>query len=620
VKPRAAARRLPCVSIVSTFDALTLVVACAFVGCGERASPAAPQVAPANVAPAVGFVERGVEAGLAFQMNSLPGESGEHFRFNLYDHGSGLAVADVDGDGFDDVYFLNQFGKNALFKNDGHGRFTDVTAAAGVALGDRVCLGAAFGDACGNGRQDLYVTSVRGGNVFFRNEGGGRFTDVTAESGLSLVAHSESALFFDYDGDGALDLYVTNSAKWTLESDDPAARRFPGKNGLYELAQSAPERNVLYHNDGHGHFTDVTAKAGVGGNGWSADAAAFDYDGDGRLDLFVGDMLGRSTLYRNRGDGTFEDVTDAVLGRTSWGTVGVKAFDYDGDGRLDLMAADMHSDMWMPTTSDEPVIEERRKYASVVGPMVERGLCTPAQERNMIEALHVRPSEVVFGNTLFHNLGGGKFEEVSDKAGVETFWPWGIAAADFDMDGNVDMFLPAGMGWPLFYWRNGLLMNRGDGTFEERGRSLGIEPRPGGPFLETTVAGRPSPKSSRAAAVIDFDGDGRPDLVVANFNERPYLYRNEFPKRTWVAFRLRGTKSNHDAIGALVAVKAAGRTQVRQVDPAGGYLAQSTKTLYFGLGDATAVASCRIRWPSGVAQKLDDVKLNAVNDVVEPAK
>jgi hypothetical protein len=589
-------------------SAVLMLLACAASGCRDETG--------ASTA-AGGFVEVGRDVGLRFKMEGLPGEQGENFKINLYDHGSGLAVADFDGDGFDDLYFLNQLGKNALYRNDGRGRFVDVTADAGVGLGDRVCLAATFGDVFGEGRQDLYVTSVRGGNVLFRNVGNGRFVDVTEESGLTLVAHSESAAFFDYDADGDLDLFVTNTAKWTNDVRDPQNRYYEGKSGLFELADSPVEHNVLYRNDGKGRFADVTAEAGVAGPGWGGDSAVFDYDADGRIDLFVGNMFGHSTLYHNEGGGKFTDVTATALGRTSWGAVGVKAFDYDGDGRLDLMSADMHSDMWMPISNVQPVIEEHRKYPGVEGPMVERGVWPESERVKTVERCRIKVDEVVFGNTLFRNLGGGRFEETSDKAGVETFWPWGIAAADFDLDGSVDLFVPSGMGYPLFYWRNYLLMSRGDGTFEDRGGRLGIDPPPGGQFLEKMIGSGLAPRSSRAAAVLDFDGDGRPDLAVANYNDRPYVYRNEFPKRSWLALKLTGTKSNRDAVGAVATVRAGGRVQVRQVDAASGYLSQSSKTLYFGLGGAGAVESCEVRWPSGAVQRVDAVKLSAVNVVVE---
>jgi hypothetical protein len=582
-------------------------------------SPSSPEkaVAPVNVSAVRGFVEVARKAGLDFKMSFLPGEQGEKFKTNLYDHGTGLAVADVDDDGHDDVYFLNESGKNRLFRNDGNARFTDITEKAGVGLGDRVCVAAVFGDVDGDGDQDLYVTSTRGGNVMFRNDGNGRFTDVTTASGLTLVAHSAAATLFDYDGDGALDLFVTNTAGWTTDVRSRDGRYFEGPSGLYALAASPVEHNVLYRNDGNGRFTDVTAEAGVAGPGWGGDVSVFDMDGDGWLDMVVANMFGVSQLYRNAGNGRFEDVTRAALGRTSWGAVGTKVLDYDGDGRLDVMLVDMHSDMWMEPTMKKPLIEERRKYAAIEGPSIERGTAAPSIHEEIIHALRVPMAEVVFGNTLFRNLGGGRFAEVSDEAGVETFWPWGLAAADFDMDGSVDLFVASGMGYPLFYWRNYLLMNRGDGTFDDRSRTTGIEPRPGGEYLDDLVGSSLATRSSRSAAVIDFDEDGRPDLVVVNFNERAYLYHNEFPKRRWVGLRLRGARRNRDAIGALVTLKAGARVQVRQVESVGGYLAQSTRTLLFGLAEATKIDSCEIRWPNGRVQQVTDLRFDAVNRITE---
>ena len=603
----------------ATAGLVALTVALAGCGRGEDATP--PAAPPARHTPPArpGFTEIGRAAGLDFRTHLLPGEQGEKFKINLYDHGCGVAIADVDGDGDDDVYLLSQLGRNGLYLNDGTGRFTDATDASGVAVGDRVCVSAVFGDVDRDGDQDLYVTSTRGGNLFFLNDGRGRFRDATAAAGLSLVAHSQCATFFDYDGDGSLDLFVGNTAKWTLDTTSPDGRYYEGPSGLFALARSTPEKNVLYRNDGKGRFTDVTAETGVAGPGWSSDAAVLDYDGDGRPDLLVGNMFGSSSLFHNEGGVRFQDVARTVLGPTSWGTVGVKAFDSDGDGRLDLMLADMHSDMWIPLSMARPAIEEHRKYAGPWGPTIDSGVLAPDARQVISDSLHVRPAEVLFGNTLFRDAGGGRFEEVSGKAGAETFWPWGIAAADFDGDGFEDVFLASGMGYPLFYWPNRLLMNRGDGTFEERSRVAGLDPPPGGEFLEQMVGDRVATRSSRAAAVADFDGDGRPDLLVVNLDDRVFLYHNDFPARPWVALRLTGTKSNRDAVGALVTIRAGGRTLVRPVESASGYLAQSSRTLLFGLGSATAVDSCEIRWPGGLVQRLDALRLGAVNAVTEPS-
>src|SRR6266566_2863380 len=248
-----------------------------------------------------GFEERAREAGIAFRMHFLPKEQGETFHINLYDHGAGLAVRDYDNDGLEDLYFLNQLGRNALYRNSGNGAFVDVTEQAGVGLGDRVSVGATFADYDNDGWPDLFVTSTRGGNVLFHNRGDGTFEDVTAKAGLSHVGHSQTPVFFDYDNDGYLDLFLTNTAHWTTDVFDSAAKYFEGKPDLGSLLTSAKESNILYHNNGDGTFTDVTDRAGLRGRGWAGDVAVFDYDEDGFLDLFVPSMVGRGQLYRNTG-------------------------------------------------------------------------------------------------------------------------------------------------------------------------------------------------------------------------------------------------------------------------------------------------------------------------------
>ena len=203
-----------------------------------------------------GFQERAQQARITFRMNFLPKEQGEHFRINLYDHGSGLAVADYDNDGREDIYFLNQHGTNALYRNRGDGTFEDVSAKAGVALGDRISVGATFADYDNDGWADLFVTSTRGGNVLFHNRGNGTFEDVTAKAGLNHVGHSQTPVFFDYDNDGDLDLYVTNTARWTTDVFDFSGGNYVGKADLKSVMTSPKESNILYRNNGDGTFTD----------------------------------------------------------------------------------------------------------------------------------------------------------------------------------------------------------------------------------------------------------------------------------------------------------------------------------------------------------------------------
>ncbi|HET6882314.1 MAG TPA: CRTAC1 family protein [Pirellulales bacterium] len=567
-----------------------------------------------------GFVDRAPEAGIDFRMRFLPDEQGEKFKINLYDHGCGVLAADYDGDGRDDLLFLNQLGPNALFRNRGDGTFQNVTSENPcLALADRICVGGAFGDYDNDGDQDLYVTSTRGGNVLFENQGGGRFEDVTEAAGAACLAHSQSAAFFDYDNDGLLDLFVTNTARWTSDEYDHITKHYLGPAFLWENVDPSRdlEENLLLRNNGDGTFSNHTREAGLIGEGWSGDVAIFDFDEDGDLDIFVTNMFGLSHLYANDGQGHFQDVTRETLLVTSYGAIGCKAFDYDNDGRLDLFVADMHSDMWMEF-DEESLIEPRRKYRFLLGNKVELNRQLLGEEAKWVTRLGIDYRLMRFGNTLFHQEGNGRFAEVSDEAGMETFWPWGVAVGDFDNDGEEDVFLPSGMGYPFFYHPSYLMMNRGDGTFVDAAAAEGIEPPREGRFLPEKIGGKPAARSSRCAATADFDGDGRLDLVVNNFNDRPYLYVNQFPQQNFVQFRLVGTRSNRDAIGALVKLHWGDRVMVRQVQAAGGYLSQSSKTLHFGLGKQDRIERIEIRWPSGIEQTLESPPINTLTEIREP--
>jgi len=247
------------------------------------------------------------------------------------------------------------------------------------------------------------------------------------------------------------------------------------------------------------------------------------------------------------------------------------------------------------------------------------------REKEFADKFQLKYDQVLFGNTLFKNLGQGRFEEISDKAGMETWWPWSIATGDFDNDGFEDVFIGSGMGHPYFYWRNYLMMNNGDETFTDRSRTLGIEPPARGRFLEEKIGSKVATRSTRCAAVADFDGDGRLEIVTNNFNDHPYFFKNNLPPKNFVKFKLQGNKrgrdttgSNRDAIGALVKLHAGKEVMVRMVNPAGGYLSQSSKTLHFGLGDRTKIDWVEIRWPSGREQKIDKPAVNMQYEVNEP--
>lgn len=592
---------------------------------GMRPDADDPKEVP--VSETAGFADLAAESGIDFEMGFLPGEQGAEFKINLYDHGCGVAVGDINGDGYDDIYFLNQLGANGLYQNKGDGSFISRTEEAGVALEDRVCNGATFADYDNDGDQDLFVTSTRGGNVLFRNRGEGIFEDVTADAGVEYVGHSQTAAFFDFDNDGYLDLYVVNTTEWTTSEFDESARYYIGKGvpggGLDKVIRSPNESNLLYRNNRDGTFTNVSESSGLQARGWSSDAAVFDYNEDGRQDVYVASMFGPDQLFRNDGDGKFSDVTAEVLGQTSFGAIGSKVFDFDGDGRLDIIVVDMHSDMWMGLDYNHDSLREAQKseqakFKYFFGPYTETNSELMNMEEELEDTLNFRHEDVLFGNVLFRNAGNGRFEEVSAEAGVETFWPWGVATGDFDNDSDEDIFMACGMGYPFYYWPNYLMTNDGSGRFRNVAEELGIEPPKGGTHVGEQIVDRQPVRSSRCVATADFDLDGRLEIVTNNFNHGPYYYRNQLPKQNYIQFRLTGTASNRDAIGAVVTVITGDRKQVRLLQTAAGYLSQSTKLIHFGLHDAKTVDSVEILWPGGRRQTLTGLTLNTVHDIQEP--
>jgi hypothetical protein len=299
-------------------------------------------------------------------------------------------------------------------------------------------------------------------------------------------------------------------------------------------------------------------------------------------------------------------------------------FDPDNDGRLDLYVLDMHSDMWTGADFDHSTRPlalqyERHKFAHVDGPYAEQNPARVIAEEKLGRRIGFRTEEVIFGNGFYRNAGGGRFAEVSDAVGLETFWPWGAATGDFDNDGHEDVFVPSGMGYPFYYWPNYLLMNMGNGTFADRANESGVEPPPRGIHLPDRIQGQPAARSSRCAATGDFLGDGRLGIMVNNFNDQPYYFKNQGPRRNFMSFRLMGTRSNRDAIGAVVRVYRGDRVLTRQVLGAAGYLSQPSRTLHFGLGDSPAFDRVEVMWPDGQVQRLGHVAVNARNDITEPA-
>jgi enediyne biosynthesis protein E4 len=570
------------------------------------------------------FEDKLKESGITFVHRSVP-ESGIDYMRVHYDHGTGIAVADVDGDGLYDIYFVNQVGGNELWKNLGNGKFKNITEEAGVGMKDRISVGAAFADVNNTGRPDLFVTTVADGNVLFRNDGNGHFTDVTVDSGVGLVAHSSGPLFFDYDRDGLVDLLVCNVGVYTTQEKGPVGEYIGLKDAFFgHLYPGRYEKPVLYKNLGNYHFKDVTEEVGLNPHGWSGDADVVDLNGDGWPDVYFLNMQGANHYFENQNGRKFVEKTGEYFPRTSWGAMGVKFFDYDNDGQMDLYVTDMHSDMMA-----DDLMPDHEKEKLQVPPPPDETLGGPAKN-------------YIFGNEFYHNLGGGKFEEISDKIGVETFWPWGLSVADVNADGWQDIFVTAGMNFPFRYGINSMLLNNRGEKFLDSEFLLGIEPRkvPYTPWFEFDCSrslgglgqqvceGQTGkiivevPKASRSSVIFDLDNDGDLDIVTNDFNSEPQVFISnltEQKKIHWLKIQLQGTKSNREGLGARVRVTVGGQTYTQYNDGKSGYLSQSDLPLYFGLGDATKIDRIEVQWPSGQTQELHkNLKENQIMVISEP--
>jgi hypothetical protein len=557
------------------------------------------------------FVDRIGDSRVTFQ-HRMVSDSGRAYKAVHYDHGNGLAVADVDSDGLPDLYFTTQVGTNGLWRNLGGGRFEDWTERAGVGAANRVGVSASFADIDNDGDPDLYVTMVRGGNLLFENAGGGRFRDISETSGLNYVGHSSSGVFFDYNRDGLLDLFLVNVGKYTTdEVGGDGYRYFVGIARDAFFSHRHPElaeQSILFRNQGGNRFLDVSAEAGLQDRRWSGDATPIDVNEDGWLDLYVLNMQGDDEYYENVGGKRFVARGREVFPRTSWGAMGIKVFDFNNDGRLDIFVTDMHSDM-----------SER------IGPAREKRKATMRWDASIVGD----GKSSTWGNSFFLREGSGRFREVSDEIGAENYWPWGPSVGDLNADGYDDVFIASGMNFPFRYGINSVLLNDRGRRFLDAEFILGVEPRQGGvtvPWFdldradkagwltltrETSITGPPrdvtvmAARGSRSAAIVDLDGDGDLDIVTNEFNAQPMVLISDLAekrKTRYLNVKLIGSASNRSGLGAVVRVTAGGRTYTKAHDGKSGYLSQSLYPLYFGLGDATTVDRVEVWWPSGKTQ------------------
>ena len=567
------------------------------------------------------FEDKVDQTGIAFEPQIVD-EQRWRLQVNHYDHGTGICVADVDGDGYLDVYFLSQAGANELWKNRGDGTFEDITDQAGVGLDERISVTASFADIDNDGDADLYVTTVRGGNALLVNNGQGQFEDVTPDSGLDYSGHSSAPVFFDYDKDGLLDMYLCNVGRYTTEdyvdvrqdatTNEKAAgvKYYTGIKDAFggHLKSEYNEKSRLFHNEGSGKFKDETTETGIDNVKWTGDATPIDGNKDGWPDLYVLNMQGLDGYFENQEGKRFVDKSGEYFPRTSWGAMGVKSFDLENDGDFDLLVTDMHSDMSEDVGPEREQLKSRMQWPEMFLQSNEKG---------------------IYGNSLFQKQDDGQFQEISDQFGAENYWPWGISVADLNADGFLDVFVASSMCFPYRYGINSVWLNDAGTQFVPAEFALGVEPRPPQdrlkPWFELDCEnvdkdnpicrGRSgkiivwSSRGTRSSAIFDLDGDGDLDILTNEFNSRPMALISDLSdQRTvnWLKIRFRGTVSNRDGLGCVVSVKLpSGKTLTQCHDGKSGYLSQSSQPLYFGLGDVSEVTSIEIRWPSGTSQQLE---------------
>ena len=511
-------------------------------------------------------------AGIHFTHTN--GASGEfHLPETL---GAGGAFLDYDNDGYLDLYLVNSAAPSVLYRNNGNGTFRDVTVSAGVSNQGSYGHGVACGDYDNDGYVDIYVTNF-GVNWLYHNNGDGTFTDVTAASETGDTRWSSSATFFDYDSDGDLDLYVVNYVNYRLDASAPTCFENPAFGATEKVRgychpkhfEGTPDR--LYRNNGDGTFTDVTEAANIrdpGGMflGKGLGVVAADFDADGNPDLYIANDDTPNYLFYNKGDGTFAEI--AILAGCAYSAdgiaqagMGVDAGDYNGDGHLDIFVTNF-------------------SYET---------------------------------NTLYRNNGDGTFTDVSYRAklGEESYLPLGFGTGFFDADndGHLDIFVANGHIFPsverttdVISYRqpNQFFWNQGDGSFAE----VQLEE-------QHTV--------SRGTLFGDYDNDGDTDLLVTQLNGTVTLLRNENEIRNnWLRLKLVGTRSNRDGIGTRVTLTLGPKSQMREVHIGYSYLSSNDPRLLFGLGEHAVVDKLKIRWQSGVVQILEDIEINQELVVTEP--
>ncbi len=535
----------------------------------------APAGAPAKSATAaaphdsvIRFEDASDKAGISFTHSFGSRQLGSL----LEGTGAGCIWFDYNNDGLPDLYVVNgrplddsihpfplkvkpdPLPHNHLYRNDGNGHFTDVTDQAGLNP-DMYAVAVTAADYDNDGFEDLLVTGY-GKTILYHNDGNGHFTDVTAKAGISVDGWAISSTWLDYDKDGCVDLFVGRYVKF-----DPKYRAFYAADNYPGPLDYEGETNKLYHNNCNGAFTDVSDKSGIAAFvGRTMGVTAADFDGDGWDDIYVANDRTENFLFRNKHDGTFEEVandTGTAFGQNgeSTSSMGPVFADFEGRGVLDLWVTDGHY------------------------------------------------------NRLLHNVGKQGFEDIGAATGVSQtnaqYVSWGTGVYDFDNDGLLDILIFHGGLIHLIPQEHTLFRGTGNGHFADVSRDAG-------PVMSVRT-------TARGACFADYDNDGKVDAFLVNLGGKGTLIHNvSTDSGHWVAVNLKGTKSNRDGIGARVEVFAGGKRHTAERVASSGYLSQDDGRMHFGLGAAGSIDKLIVHWPSGREQTLEKQEVDRVLTVEEP--